>query len=222
VTGTANDGWGHTDTLIDLLGLSGSDNDDTLIGNNEDNWLEGAAGNDSISGSLGHDVVDYNFPPGGVTVDLGAGIATDNSGDIDTLEGIEEVWGSNAGDKLTGSANDDALWAAGGNDTLTGAGGADVFFFSVGVSEGNDVVTDFSKASDVLSFFDVIDADDDNDIDLDDLNAAITSVVDNGAGNSVVLTFNNGGTVTFNGAGTGIVDSVDDLVNNAATQIVAT
>jgi VCBS repeat-containing protein len=219
-TGTANDGWGHTDTLIDLLGLSGSENNDTLIGNNEDNWLEGAAGNDSINGGTGHDVVDYNFPPGGVTVDLGAGTATDNFGDIDTLAGLEEVWGSNAGDKLTGSANDDALWAAGGNDTLTGVGGADVFFFSGGVSEGNDVVTDFSKASDVLSFFDVIDADDDSDVDLDDLNAAITSVVDNGAGNSVVLAFDNGGTVTLNGAGTGSVDSVDDLVDNTATQIM--
>jgi Ca2+-binding RTX toxin-like protein len=219
-TGTASDGWGNADTLTDLRGLSGSDHNDTLTGNDKDNWFEGAAGNDSFSGGDGHDVVDYNFPSGGIIVDLGAGTATDNFGNTDTLAGIEEVWASNAADKLTGSATDDALWGADGNDTLTGGGGADTFFFSGSVSEGKDVVTDFSKAGDVLSFFDVIDADADTDFDLDDLNAAITSVVDNGAGNTVVVTFDHGGTVTFNGAGTGAVDSIDDLVATPATQII--
>ncbi len=220
-TGTASDGWGNTDKLIDLRGLSGSKNHDTLIGNGNDNWFEGGAGKDSISGGAGHDVVDYNGSDGGIVVNLSTGTATDNFGFADKLSGIEEVWASNDADKLTGSAAADALWAADGGDTMTGGGGADVFLFSGSASEGDDVVTDFNKASDVLHFFDVVDQGAPG-LDLDDLEAAIISMVDNGAGQSVVLTFDNGGTVTFKGAGTGAVNSVDDLVASAATQIVIT
>jgi hypothetical protein len=36
----------------------------------------------------------------------------------------------------------------------------------------------------------------------------------------VVVSFDNGATLTLNGAGTGLVDSIDDLVNNAGAQIL--
>ena len=37
--GTAIDGWGNTDTLIDMDYVSGSQHDDTLIGNDFNNTL---------------------------------------------------------------------------------------------------------------------------------------------------------------------------------------
>ncbi len=221
-TGLASDGWGDTDTLVNLIGLSGSDHNDTLTGDGGDNWFEGRMGNDTIDGGAGDDVVNYNDSDAPVVVDLGLGTASDGVGGIDTLISIEDIWASELGDSLTGNASDNLLFGSAGNDTLTGGGGADTFDFSLAVSSGADLITDFTKATDKLSFFDVIDADNDLDLDLDDLNAAIANVLDNGAGSSVVVSFDNGATLTFNAAGTGTVNSIVDLVDDPATQILIT
>jgi hypothetical protein len=54
---------------------------------------------------------------------------------------------------------------------------------------------------------------------LDDLLASVTSVTDTGVGGNVIVAFDNGAAITFAGAGTGAVDSLTDLVNDATTQI---
>jgi hypothetical protein len=55
--------------------------------------------------------------------------------------------------------------------------------------------------------------------ELGDLLAAVASVTDAGAGGNVIVAFENGASITFTGIGTGAVDSLTDLVNDAATQI---
>ena len=45
--GTAADGFGTTDTLISIENVSGSNFDDTFIGDNNNNFFTGGAGNDS-------------------------------------------------------------------------------------------------------------------------------------------------------------------------------
>ena len=120
-------------------------------------------------------------------------------------------------DTLTGNTGNDLLIGGDDNDKLTGGGGTNTFEFSLTASAGADTITDFNKASDVLSFRDVIDDDGTAGLDIGDLH--ITKVTDGGIGNDVTVEFQSGGSMVFQGAGTGAVDSIDDLVNNAGTQI---
>ena len=124
-TGTATDGWGNTDTLSGIERVRGSFFDDTLTGDANNNTLSGLAGNDTLDGGGGFDYASYLNDIAGVTVDLGAGTATDGWGSTDTLTGIENVIGSGFSDKLTGDGSTNFLRGEAGNDTLDGGAGAD-------------------------------------------------------------------------------------------------
>lgn len=54
-TGKVIDNWGYTDTLISIEGAIGSNFDDTIFGNSNNNNLIGNAGNDIIYGRSGDD-----------------------------------------------------------------------------------------------------------------------------------------------------------------------
>ncbi|WP_119302516.1 calcium-binding protein [Dongia deserti] len=134
--------------------------------------------------------------------------------------GADYLFGAGGDDTLTGGAGADTLFGGAGNDALTGGTGADHFSFTQ-ISTGNalsghDVITDFDKGLDIL-YFDTSDTDGDGTLEQEDF---VSGIVDLGAGKNVVLHLLNGGSITFAGAGTGSVDSLDDLVANASTQIV--
>ena len=116
--GTATDGFGDTDTLISIEDVRGTDQADTIIGDDADNFFEGRAGDDSLTGNEGRDEFrpgrgndfvdggtqsdefggdrvryeDEHFEGGvqGINVDLANGIATDTFGDTDTLIGSKK------------------------------------------------------------------------------------------------------------------------------------
>ena len=126
-------------------------------------------------------------------------------------------------DRLDGGAGDDSLNGASGNDILIGGlgddqlqggPGADVFLFDFGGGQavpGDDVVRDFNPGDgDVLRFVNVLDADHDG-ADLDDFLAAVSGVQDDGK--AVTVSFEDGGSLTLGGLGTGSIDSVDALLN---------
>ncbi len=54
---TALDGFGGTDTLIDIEGALGSDFADTFTGNASANAFEGRGGNDTVDGAAGNDTI---------------------------------------------------------------------------------------------------------------------------------------------------------------------
>ncbi|WP_218044791.1 DUF5801 repeats-in-toxin domain-containing protein, partial [Kiloniella majae] len=217
--------------------LKGDDGDDELDGGNDKDTLFGGIGNDELEGGNGNDTL-----LGGIGNDeLSGGNDNDylyGEEDNDTLEGgngLDQLFGGSGSDYLSGGNGNDFLYGQdgediliGGNDddTLIGGDDADTFVFSLRGTDqgglfGQDVVTDFNAAEDVLKFTDVIDTGA-SDLDIDDLNAAISSVTDNGAGNDVVVNFNNGSSITFEQMGTAgsTIDSIDDLVNNPAAQII--
>ncbi|HEX6735065.1 MAG TPA: hypothetical protein VF096_09645, partial [Azonexus sp.] len=135
-TGTADDGYGTTDTLSNIEGVRGSAFDDTLTGGNaasdEFEFFMGMAGDDIIDGGSGYDRADYNLATEAVNVTLGgAGNGTAVGGSStgsDTLISIEGVRGSTFNDTLTGSDDADVYETfAGkeGNDVIDGRGGVD-------------------------------------------------------------------------------------------------
>ncbi|MGD9863296.1 MAG: calcium-binding protein [Pseudodonghicola sp.] len=174
--GFAIDGWGDRDALSSIEMARGSMFDDTMIGGNRTQTFRGLAGDDLINGGKGPDEARYDRDAkfggeAGVTVNLQKGFAIDGFGDRDTLKSIENVKGSEQGDRIIGSnaantlrgeGGNDSLLGLGGNDTLvggngrdrldggagndmlTGGGAADRFIFSGDF--GDDIITDFQTA----------------------------------------------------------------------------
>lgn len=152
VTNTATDGWGNTDTLVNIGGARGSAFADRLTGNASKNWFRGEAGNDIIDGGGGVDLVSFSSSTGSVVLDLTAGTASDGQGGTDTLSNLEDAVGGSGADTLLGSAagnfllglaGDDSIDGRGGNDSLLGGDGIDTLLGGAGIDTlrgeaGND------------------------------------------------------------------------------------
>lgn len=168
--GAGNDllqGLGGNDRLFGLEGddtLKGGAGHDDLEGGLGDDLLEGGDGNDFLTGNLGadtldggeslHDIAAFDNLGGAGGNDLGieltggdtAGrydaqyaIAPGNE-ESDILLNIEEVWGSNFDDVMSGSQIDsfsDRFFGLQGFDTLDGGAGDDLLFGGL----DNDVLT---------------------------------------------------------------------------------
>ena len=119
---------------------TGSGNDNITTGDGDDIFDTGAGG-DTIDGNGGIDTVTYAASAAGVIVDLAAGTASGGDAAGDTLFDIENLIGSAQVDRFTGST---------ANNTFTGGAARDHFSFLAGL--GDDVVTDFDAANEVLHF----------------------------------------------------------------------
>jgi Ca2+-binding RTX toxin-like protein len=124
--GTAQDGEGGTDTLIDVNRIVGSAFDDTLIGSDgEFESFRPEGGDDMVDGGPGIDRIDYQNAPAPVVLDLRAGTARDGFGGNDTFTGIEDAWGGSADDRMFGNSGDNLLVGRAGADQLGGRRGSD-------------------------------------------------------------------------------------------------
>jgi Ca2+-binding RTX toxin-like protein len=160
----ANTGIAAGDTYLGVEDVFGSGGGDSLLGNAGGNILWGANGNDALYGRDGADSLyggeGNDLLYGGVGADLldgGAGardramysdsatglradlqLAATNTGIAagDTYLGVEDLYGSNAGDSLLGNAGGNVIWGANGNDILYGRDGADTLYGGA----GNDVL----------------------------------------------------------------------------------
>jgi Ca2+-binding RTX toxin-like protein len=123
------------DDLRNIENLTGSAFGDELIGDNGINVLRGGNGQDLLVGLGGADTLDggageddaanYGSSASAVTVNLATGVNSGGDAQGDILIGIEDVFGSNADDTITGDGNDNGLNGGNGNDVLNGGGGAD-------------------------------------------------------------------------------------------------
>nr|MCV4206126.1 right-handed parallel beta-helix repeat-containing protein [Roseomonas sp. SXEYE001] len=109
----------------------GTGGNDRLTGTVQHDKLVGLDGNDRLHGGDGHDLIE-----GGAGDDRIIG-----------GNGLDTLLGGDGNDRLSGGGGQDYLSGGSGDDTLTGGNGNDNFH-SFGFGWGNDVVTDFSLASD--------------------------------------------------------------------------
>jgi Ca2+-binding RTX toxin-like protein len=123
-----------TDKLIGIVGLVGSDFNDTLIGDENANFFEGHEGDDTIDGGGNTDLVAYFTATGPVTIDLTAGTATGQG--TDTLTGVEDVYGGPFDDTIAGDANPNYIHGGAGNDTISALDGDD----NVYGGDGHDTI----------------------------------------------------------------------------------
>ncbi len=149
-------------------------------------------------------VVQDTLVDAGATLDVNATGGTgvigqdviDNQIEVDVLQSIENVIGSDDGDiiigsdldnKLSGGDGDDLISGEGGNDILIGGEGADTFTF--GANFGNDVIQDFEVGLDQLQFGDFG----------PDFGGAVNVAQD---GNDAVISFGTEGSVRLAGVNT--------------------
>jgi Ca2+-binding RTX toxin-like protein len=144
------------DILSGISNLTGSDYDDTLIGDANVNILNGGFGNDILIGGVGADeligdtgtdTVSYAGSTAGVAVNLNLTTAQVSTGDAsgDILVSIENLTGSGFNDTLTGDANANIFMGWTGNDSLTGGAGNDIYIYARG--NGNDTISELGTSS---------------------------------------------------------------------------
>jgi Ca2+-binding RTX toxin-like protein len=131
--GLAQDGWGSTDTLVDVVRVRSSAFADTLLGGaGADTFEVGAASGRLVDGRGGLNQVRY-IGPESVTIDLGT-VATGSGGfagtlvtqgrtSSDTLLNISRAVGSTGNDTILGTPGDDVLGGGGGSNRIDGRGG---------------------------------------------------------------------------------------------------
>ena len=151
------EGGGGRDHLF-----GGADNDQ-LIGGADGDVLYGDAGEDTLDGGEGADAAAYGNSSKGVRVNLllqeqaqidfdgtHGFIANGNEAVGDTLISIENIWGSNHNDWLTGDSNNNRFIAEDGNDRIEGGEGTDTYIFEIG--HGSDTIFDVAGDEMILQF----------------------------------------------------------------------
>ena len=148
-TGAASGGDAAGDSFRNFRNLSGSSQNDTLIGDANANVLSGGAGNDTLDGGAGMDVLDYSYYTGtnGLTVNIAnissssiwSSITAVSGSDVDTVRNFEGIiggagndsfWGDSNNNYLAGGAGNDSFTDGNGNDTIDGGTGIDTLYIS--------------------------------------------------------------------------------------------
>ncbi|GAA0650722.1 beta strand repeat-containing protein [Brevundimonas lenta] len=222
--GFGTDGEGGTDTLTNIENLTGSANNDILIGANGGNTLSGGAGADVLIGLDGNDVLvggagAANQLQGGTGDDSYWVEANDtiielpNQGHdriftsrnaMTLVANVEELHFTGAGNfSGTGNALDNTIVGGAGNDLLSGRGGDDTLH---GGSGGVDTVTYATAAAGVVASlfhgatFDDGDGGADDLVDIENLiGSAFTDTLMGDAGANVLM--GGGGDDWFEGHG---------------------
>ncbi len=140
--GTATDGWGDTDTLVDIKVIVGSDYDDYLYGTNDtaahegetfiitlgDDYIDGRSGDyDEIEFEFLNEYSDNSFDHAYVDLEYGEAYGYDAGGNelfFDSVNNIEEVMGSYGDDEIHGSSSDNWIDGNEGDDIISGGQGS--------------------------------------------------------------------------------------------------
>jgi Ca2+-binding RTX toxin-like protein len=211
----------HGTSFSDIL--TGNSLDNLFNGGGENDVIDGGRGNDFISGSVGNDTASFaSLDPGfgvqfATTLDIALGLngadgraihsgnsLAGNFTDTDTLRSIENVDGSNSGDRIRGNEQVNILNGRGGDDNITGGGGADTMTGGT----GNDTFF-FSAANDMPTFTNGI-------LALE----RITDFQDSGANQDVLnfgaLRTSTGGNLFFNDGDNTLFEVGEVIVNTLA------
>ncbi len=224
--------------------IQGQWGNDTLYGGDGDDLFQfsDGSGDDEVYGGAGHDTMEF-FGASDHTItytsDGNGSFTNDQSDQSGSFESIEEVRTGGGNDTIDASEDDTgvSIYSGAGNDTVTGGSGNDYIDGGAGddtlrggggddtitTGSGDDtIVLDRSGGDDVITDFDIGDADEDgryNDqIDVSNLQngdgGPVTSadvvVTDDGFGNAL-LTFPEGETLVLQGVAPAQMSSQSQL-----------
>jgi Ca2+-binding RTX toxin-like protein len=182
------DGFGGNNTINGGGGndwITGGDGTDTLNGGDGDDYIADGIGTGIMDGGAGSDTLDVSHSDTNNTIDLAAGTVNWGSA-TETAINFENVITGGGQNTIIGTADENRFEAGAGNDTMTGGAGADTFVFNIG--DGQDVITDFDPAEDVISI---------NAIVISDLSALPAGVTGATVGTDFVLSYGSGDQITI-------------------------
>lgn len=152
------------DLLWGFENITGSGGDDLLYGDTGKNIIKGGGGNDllggnggngdTLDGGAGKDMARFEYLTGSQHLSLALGALTVSTGAVATttatvkgndgkiietytVSNVEDIFGGDGNDTLTGNADANTIYGWNGDDILSGLGGADQLDGVV----GNDTVT---------------------------------------------------------------------------------
>ncbi|WP_018236938.1 calcium-binding protein [Ensifer sp. BR816] len=218
------------DVLVNIESITGSSQNDILVGDGNNNTFTGGAGADQIIGQGGFDTADYSTSAAGVTINLnttvvdplaiGTGTGSDAEGDM--LQLIERIIGSAFIDTLNGGELNETLMGGGGADFINGGIGTDTAEYSSSAA-GVSITLDDSGAAlgvggdaegDILTSIENLTGSGADDTLIGN---ALTNRIDGGAGNDFIRGGTNTGTEFLIG-GEGI-DTAD--YSTSGTAVIA-
>ncbi len=106
--------------------LFGGGADDVLWGDGHQDWLDGGLGDDELWGGSGRDFAGYSLRTSAVIVTIDSFADDGAAGEHDNVHiDVENIFGGQGNDYLSGWASRNQLIGYAGNDTLLGLGGDD-------------------------------------------------------------------------------------------------
>lgn len=166
ISGGAQDIGRGDVTVFSIEGAEGSEYDDTITGNGQDNLLSGYTGNDTVNGGAGDDLIygDHSIREVGEN--------------IDAYNYDDPIYIGN--DTLNGGGGDDSIYGNAGNDTISGGAGEDTIVGGLGADSldggaGDDQFVYQGAADSTSTGFDTIIGFNFNNHDVFDLPGAVTS-----------------------------------------------
>jgi Ca2+-binding RTX toxin-like protein len=150
--GTAADGYGYTDTLLNIENVRGSrDFNDSINGNAQANSLEGLGGNDTLNGQAGIDTMIGGDGSDTYYVDTAGDVVTETNailskgGNDIVISSISYTLGANVENLRlnssvaingTGNALNNVIYAGAGANVIDGGGGYDTLSYTYATSTG--------------------------------------------------------------------------------------
>jgi Ca2+-binding RTX toxin-like protein len=238
--GSASDGFGGTDTLININLIRGSDFADSITGSVALvlEQIEGGLGNDTLNGGAITDTlnqnnnnrVSYQNAGGAVSVDLAAGTASGAAGN-DTLINFSQIRGSAYNDTLLGSdsTQSERFEGLAGDDSIDGRGGFDDVAYdrstsAVNVNLATGTASDGFGGTDTLSHIEGIRGSAYHDVLTGGLAANGTSVSDGlierfigNAGNDTIDGGQGYDRVDYTTSPNGVIVTLNDTLEGSAS-----
>ncbi|MDQ1195402.1 cadherin domain-containing protein [Agrobacterium sp. SORGH_AS 787] len=140
--GTGLGGDAQGDTLTNIQNVIGSAFSDYLIAGASGGRISAGAGDDSIAAGAGADIIDggtgldlvnYVLSDASVSINLATNTVSGGYAAGDVLTGIENIYGTNFDDTLTGTSGVNDIRGGSGDDVIEGLGGADTLDGGAGI-----------------------------------------------------------------------------------------
>lgn len=150
-----------SDTIVNVEMVEGTAFNDSIVGNNKtnildggagddvidadsgDDYVKGSSGNDIVEGGAGTDTLSYAHSDYAVSIDF-ADSSQQNTGvnGLDTITGFEDLIGSVFGDTLNGDSNENEIYGGLGSDVINGQAGDDTIYGDEAFTGNNDLIAE--------------------------------------------------------------------------------